>query len=365
MNTGIKKRYEHIDYTKGMGILLIMLAHVIQNFGPMQGVNSFVRAFHVPVFFIASGYLFAYRYIEVNGIQDRDISFSKIDIGQYIKKRAKVLLIPYVIFSLFNSLLKFAVLYITGGLNKDAINDELVQLLITGNGTVWFLTTLFLTECLVVSLYSIIEKRIKRDNKSGYIYITLLAVVFLICIVIPFYICNENSPAMIILVRVMMALGYYVLGVLFNWKFVVYRHIRSIWCAIVLVILGTATWKIVGCDVDFFNGHFTNPVGSILSSILLSFGTIILLYNLEKSNVLVYITKMLGYFGKNSIIAMLVHPTVLLCITFPLGGWMSSLVGARACIVSIVIFTLLAAAEVPFIWFINKYVPFIIGKRRP
>lgn len=365
MDTGRKKRYEHIDYTKGLGILLIMLAHVIQNFGPMQGVNSFVRAFHVPVFFIASGYLFTYRYIEVNGLHDIDISFSKIDVVQYIKKRAKVLLIPYVIFSLFNSALKFAVLFITGGLNKDAINDELVQLLITGNGTVWFLMTLFLVECLVVSLYSIIEKRIKKDNKSGYTYITLLAIVFLICIVIPFYICNENNPAMIIVTRVMMALGYYVLGILFNWKFIVYKQIRSIWCAIVLVIVGTATWKIVGCDIDFFNGNFTNPVGSIISSILLSFGTIILLYNLEKSNVLVYITKMLGYFGKNSIIAMLVHPTVLLCITFPLGGWMSSLIGVKACIVSIAIFAFLTVAEAPFIWFINKYIPFIIGKRKP
>ena len=134
----LKKRYKYIDYTKGIGIMLIMFAHVSQYFKPMLAANSLVSTFHVPIFFIASGLIMGYR------------NNSIIDKKGFLKKRLSSLLIPYLIFSVFNSILKFAVLFIKHEVTRDIVNNELVQLCITGNGTVWFLMTLFLVEVLYV-----------------------------------------------------------------------------------------------------------------------------------------------------------------------------------------------------------------------
>ena len=72
-----RKRYQYIDYTKGIGILLIMFAHVSQYFQPMSTVNSFVVSFHVPIFFIASGILMGY-------IKDTSIDKKKFFVYYYI-----------------------------------------------------------------------------------------------------------------------------------------------------------------------------------------------------------------------------------------------------------------------------------------
>jgi len=364
MSTGSKKRYEHIDYTKGFGILLIMLAHVIQNFGPMQGVNSFVRSFHVPVFFIASGYLFFYRYFEVT----MDVNLTGIE--KFIKKRAKALLIPYVIFSIFNSVLKFAVLFLTGGLSKEGIKEELVQLFITGNGTVWFLMTLFLTECAVLIFFKTANKIAKPESNS---ILIMTAVTMVVLLIIPFLIKDVKAPLMIVLVRLIAGVGYYLLGIIFGWIFSTTDIVKKAFTGVILLILGAGAFKFLGCEIDFFNGQFSKAPGSLISSICLSFSSIILLYNLEqkitaniqpKNVILASISKILNYFGKNSIIAMLVHPTVLLCMTFPFGGWMSSQIGVKAVIISILIFVILAILQIPFIFIIDRYLPFLIGKNR-
>ena len=63
-------------------------------------------------------------------------------------RRVRRFLIPYVLFSLFNSALKLGILLLTHKLTKPALMEELSALLITGNGTVWFLVTLFLIEII-------------------------------------------------------------------------------------------------------------------------------------------------------------------------------------------------------------------------
>ena len=74
----------------------------------------------------------------------------EIDKKNFLIKKAKSLLLPYIIFSILNSAVKFSVLFMKHSLTVDAVKSELIQLCITGNGTVWFLLTLFLTETIYV-----------------------------------------------------------------------------------------------------------------------------------------------------------------------------------------------------------------------
>ena len=54
-----KKRYFQIDFAKAIGIFLVVLSHVIffnKDLGKgLKLFNSFINAFHMPLFFIISG----------------------------------------------------------------------------------------------------------------------------------------------------------------------------------------------------------------------------------------------------------------------------------------------------------------------
>ncbi len=147
-----KARYEYLDYAKCIGILLIMFAHVTQYFSPMQSLNGYASSFRVPIFFVVAGCLAWYR-------RDKEIKLSV-----YIKKRAVSLLIPYVIFSVINSALKLGVLLIKGGITSSVLIEEAEDFFITGNGTVWFLVTLFAIEII----YAVISRAGGTRRCSSY-----------------------------------------------------------------------------------------------------------------------------------------------------------------------------------------------------
>lgn len=346
-----RKRYQYIDYTKGIGILLIMFAHVSQYFQPMSTANSFVVSFHVPIFFIASGLLMGYR------------KGTFIDKRKFLVKRARTLLIPYVIFSLFNSALKFAVLLVTHSLTITAVKSELIQLCITGNGTVWFLMTLFITEiiyvfCLRNVFYSKEENAMVGDKHF------IEAFFMLACLIVPYLFGEVTNPFAIVGSRVIAAMGYYILGVMLtevvNNSYTLNLKFLS---ALILTVMGVAAWTVFGDGVNFFGGSFTNMPGMI-SAIILSLASIAWLKCLEEVSALKQVKRFLNYYGRNSLIVMVIHPTLLLFVTYPLGSTFWNMSGIIAIVVSLIVFAILIIGEIPFIWFINKYIPFVIGKRK-
>lgn len=131
----MKARIEFIDYSKALGMLLIMAAHTFMWTGATHSVCYVACSFHVPIFFFVSGLLLAFF--------PREERFRS-----FFSKRAKTLLIPYVCFSIFNAVQTLSVLKIQHNLSTERLRTELTELLITGNGTVWFLVTLFLAELI-------------------------------------------------------------------------------------------------------------------------------------------------------------------------------------------------------------------------
>lgn len=74
-----KNRIIEIDLLKGFGILLMIIGHV--HFS--DAINHYIYSFHMPLFFIVSGYLY---------------KSSSLSLTKYILKQIKNLLIPYVFF---------------------------------------------------------------------------------------------------------------------------------------------------------------------------------------------------------------------------------------------------------------------------
>lgn len=78
---GTNKRIEWIDITKGIGICLVILGHTYR----ANDVLNWIYSFHMPLFFILSGWL-------------RGINPSQCDKCEYFNKKFYALIIPLIIF---------------------------------------------------------------------------------------------------------------------------------------------------------------------------------------------------------------------------------------------------------------------------
>lgn len=327
------ERKKFLDYAKGLGILLIMFAHSSQYFPAMEQVNEFVCSFHVPIFFVASGYLAYYKKNTFN-----------------FKKRARVLLVPYVVYSVFNSVLKIVVLALTHSLTKDKLQEEAVALLITGNGTVWFLLTLFVVEMLFYILRSCNNKR----------YLLSASVL----IILPYFLSPFlQNPIGIVLIRIIAGLGFYVIS--FITCSYIERHFQSKRSAISVGLLvgGFLSYIKFGSRYSFFEGRFDMPWWSLCTGLLLSLGTVLFCNILEKHFEKTKIMKAIEFFGENSLIIMLIHPTILLVFTYPFAGFFGNIEGVQSTLTCICLFLIIVLLELPAIYIVNRWFSWTLGKR--
>lgn len=130
MNVNNSERIEYIDLFKSFGIILMIFGHL--GFG--DTFDKFIHAFHMPMFFWISGYLFG------------GYHKSKIGFVGFIKKKAKSLLLPYISFVI----VIFTADTIVRLIAKQPVNLDLLVRFFTDNrsglgmgGPLWFLTALF------------------------------------------------------------------------------------------------------------------------------------------------------------------------------------------------------------------------------
>lgn len=327
-----KERINYIDYTKGYGILLIVLAHVVGYFNACNFLFGYFESYSVTLFFIISGILISFK----------GDKYEPWNV--FLKKRFRSLLIPYIWFSAFNSILKLSVLFVTGRLTESVVHSEMIELFITGNGTVWFLLTLFGAELLYRAVVGFCNE----------FQIVILAIA---CIIICFFVGVAKYPVVITLLRILAAFSFLVSGVSAG-KYILNRYDLGLYVGIALLLSGIFSYWALGSGYSLFYGVYENILASLLAMFLNSFGCIIIFKNI-KSNI--YFWK---YLGENSLIIMLVHPIVLLFYTFPAQGSFNLLPAVTQWFVAISVFITIVLAEVPFIWLINNKLPFLIGKSK-
>lgn len=138
-----KSRIEWLDYFRSFGIILMIMGHI--DFG--LEFNHFIHAFHMPMFFFASGYCFKHK------------AKDQLSFPAYIKRKAESLLLPYIVFGLLHYIV-YAVENIIN--NKPVALYHLVNLFTynTGGlaicGALWFLTALFFADVF----FFVIERNI-------------------------------------------------------------------------------------------------------------------------------------------------------------------------------------------------------------
>lgn len=158
-----------IDVLKGIGIILVVIGHS----GCPQLLNDYIYSFHMPLFFIASGYFFNTNYLENKKV--------------YLKRKVQGIYLPYlkwsVIFLLLHNLFYYCGILNSLYGNRDGLCSELystkdilyhllnISLRMTDYegfilGAYWFMRSLFVGCLLLCFAGWMIDKIVKSHNRS-------------------------------------------------------------------------------------------------------------------------------------------------------------------------------------------------------
>lgn len=327
-----KQRIYFIDYIKAFSISLIIISHCIGWFSINDLVNRAILSIHVPVFFVAIGLLKA--------LLKKDE-----ELAPFIKKRSRQLLIPYLWFSIYNSAVKLSMMAIGvgGALSVDVLKKEAIDFFITGNGTVWFLMTLFLAESLFVW--------IKSYNKDW-----MLALSALLLVGVPYLLSNE-LPILIVANRFMSAYFYIVLGFFVSRLMLKYKRMIMPAGLLLLVAWICMVYK-SSWSFSFFDGSFHHFIPTTITIICGGVGFIFLFSLLNKHY------GWLEYVGKNSLILMLMHPTFLLIGIYGLYPRLHLHGDIQLLLFSIILTIAVYGLSLLCVPLIHKYLPFVIGEKK-
>lgn len=330
------RRLDYLDYTRALGILLIVMQHAFQYFRVYDGIVVYIMTFHVTIFFVISGYL--------AGIKGE----KNVKLKEAVFTRARRLLIPYVAFSSVNTFLKFIVAGIQGWLTKEVISQEMKEFFITGNGTVWFLTTLFCVEIL----FFLLEGKYKN--------VVYVITAFLPGI-LPFFTPQSDNMVLSVFRRTIAGYAFFVWGY-FLGRYLLQRIQWKVLAGVILLAGGFAVWKSGDCNVSFMGGEFTGGVSVILVNICTVTGILLVMFLLDRK--MKRKIRVLSYLGRNSLIIMVVHPILLMCYIYPFGGRIAGYSERMQWTAGMVLFLALMVLEIPAIELIQRYFPFLIGKKR-
>lgn len=157
-----KKRFLELDILKGIGIFLMVLDHV----GWGMKIHTYIQSFHMPLFFIVSGFL-----------------YKKNDIVIMMKKRYQTLMKPYWMFAIVYMVIKFASLLVKGFSTEELVNMIIAVFVYPTDmahmpfaPALWFLPCMFITNIL----YSIISKYARTMKLKGIIIaiITICGIIY-------------------------------------------------------------------------------------------------------------------------------------------------------------------------------------------
>ena len=308
------KRLEYLDVTKGFSILLIVLGHI---YTKENVINAYMYSFHVPIFFIISGMLLKYK--------NKDTE----NIGKIVKSRLKGLIIPYFTFDAFNILIY---LFLNGFTYENIRWNIIDTLLLYGRGATWFLPCIFIGEIL----FLLIKKYLKQDL----CVILISTILFLIPIVI-----HSKGIITLILFRGLIAVGFICLGYyIFNNEKIF--NIKSLIVFILLYILIPKNTA----NAELFSLNFENPVLYILNAVL---GSLIVINTFKE----IKITKVLTKIGTNTLVIMSTHQSILSLVLY---NYDNKFKGND--IQGLLLLLLIMIIEIPIIYIVNNYLPFMLGK---
>jgi fucose 4-O-acetylase-like acetyltransferase len=340
------KRLEYIDMLKGISILSITLLHFEDGIFPMW-LHNWISSFMVVSFYFTSGY--------VKGLSEKTII-----IKDEVSKRIKNLWAPYLWFSLI--ILIFDILWMTCGFYdyKVIFTDIYKTLVFRGIGTLWFIPSLFAGEIIVLYLI--------RKNKQ----VLLLFLLFTVFIYVTFYqywseiYGHKNEIYRVIdapfrtifnicLSIVPMLIGYQIAK--FFSRNSTISKLSPYSCFMIGLLFICSNLFFSGFGGFFKSGLLNDIFAFLIEPVLGPIGFMLVFMPLQHC----LLSKFLSYWGKNSLVLMTTHYSILLVLFKELTKQIYAIEDFSG-IVSIYCFVLTILLEYLIVWFINKKAKFLLGK---
>ena len=300
-----KQRLSYVDFAKFIGIFFVVVSHA----GCAPLLDKLIHIFHMPLFFLISGYTFNFEKHSIN-------------TKYFVISRLKSFMIPYFVFSIAIFVLRILL---------DALNiwesysfNTFIKVLFYNccidslQGTVqWFIPCLFFTELLVLFSYWVFNKYF---CVSYYYRMLVAALLFgIIGFVFPF-ICPIRLP---------MGLDVSFVGVLFfvignwTWHFDLInrfdRSFNSTLTKVLVIILMTVAGSAIGLvnvEISMRELKYGNVFLFLCSSLLIVMAILVLCNILNKIFISTKIyQKIILYLGQNTLVVLLMNRPIILCLT--------------------------------------------------
>lgn len=304
-------RNRTFDIAKGLGIIFMVYCHAIEVYN--HGFTfRFFYLFHMAFFFILSGYFFKEKYA---------LNFESVK--NFITKRFKSLLIPYLFFNLLFLFLHNIFLQINFLPSSQIFFDNLktvvplqetipyysasdilkhfLWVILLGKeelfvGTTWFLKVLFfISSGYLIGFYLINKLKISNKYKE-FIKLTIC----ILCLLVGYFLSLKDIQFYKIGTMLSCAILYHI-GTLFNKQKVNFnQYLVLIITTILLVIINIYNPKFFYISRNFYN----NPLWFLSASILGYFWVISIAKILNFENI---ISKIICYIGQNTIPILCLH----------------------------------------------------------
>lgn len=252
INSSPLLRENWIDISRAILIILVVLGHYSKtSHWQLTNISDYVFLFHMPAFFIISGYL--YKPIE------------KIDgIKNFIVKKAKRLLIPYIAYLLLITSIRyiyifthdFTVKFIAKDLFKNIYGGSYLNF---NSGILWFLSCLFFIEIT----WAIID--IKFHSNKIKLFIVILF--YILAHIQAWYFPNFKAPFAIDIAFISLAyyyFGLYVKQNIFDKRIFISAIIFS------ATFLLLRLFNIIHYGLELAPHHYTNIILDFLIPVSLS-----------------------------------------------------------------------------------------------
>ena len=343
------KRISYIDIARAFAIIFIVFGHtIVHSVHLKQNAYTLVYSFHVPLFFLISGYVFK---VKDNFLGFFLNKFIRIMIPYFIW--AVAFLIPYMILGEDVS----SNLEVNAGFN---IKQQLINI-IYGNGnlsalrqnsSLWFLPALFSMEII---FYFIIKYLDKNKNTK---YILMLGMLIL------GYLCSKYLKFVFLWgINTTICLGiFFYIGYILKRDNLLEKskYFNNIYFFIGTIIIGTFScflnYRNVNC-MDYEYGYY---ILAILSGISFSMAILYISKKIESN-------KILEYVGRNTMGIVIFHKLIVLVFQTKLGKFSELLVNSNFIIelfISLLISIISIVISLMINYIIDKICPVLIGNRK-
>ena len=322
----VTKRLDFIDVAKGIGIILVVLGHCLA-YGCQNRLFTMIYAFHMPLFFFLSGFLFKNK-----------------DSGSYLSGKVKTLLIPMVCFQAIN-VLTYSLLS-PFGLDK---YHKTISF-----GGFWFLGTLLYVTCV----YYILNIKVFANSKYYDFFVIAVAVVTLIIGLV--YAKGISDQPNQLIATSFVAFSFYALGHICCKQTFLQRFITSefktnklisFFMAVLLFVLLAYLVGFTGRNVDMNTSRYGNSLFFVLNALVGIFATFFISVAIRKNRIL-------EFFGNNSLMIFLLHIPMWKTFDLITKKCLNVQGGGKSCCVFVICIILSSILAV----FINNHIPWLTGK---